>query len=149
MASFISNPWHENVLDAWLSGKTLKMTLLGSTSTIDDEDEFMSDPVTLGELGGSVYTAGHGGTIRKTLTTVVTTLDNPNDQVELDCDAVTYADIDEGTVEMINVHSAGTTDDTDAENMFNYDVSQVTNGGDLTITIDTEGLYKLGRAAGS
>jgi hypothetical protein len=149
MANFIHNPWHENVLDAWLSGKTRKMTCLGSTSTIDDEDEFMSDPTTLGELSGGSFTAGHGGTMRKTLANVVTTLDNPNDQVELDCDDVTYSAANIGTIEWVNVHSAGTSDDTDAECCFNFDVSQVTNGGDVTIQVAAEGLYKLGRAAGS
>lgn len=149
MVNFVHNPWHENVLDAWLSGKTRKMTLLGGSSTIDDEDEFMSDPTTLDELSGGSYTAGHGGTIRKTLANVVTTLDNPNDQVELDCDDVTYSAINVGTVELVNVHSEGSTDDTDAECAFEFDVSQATNGGDLTIQIDAEGLYKLGRAAGS
>ena len=150
MANFIVNPWHEKVLDAWLSGKTIKLTLLGSTSTIDDEDEFMDDPVTLGELSGVGFTAGHGGTIRKTLSNLVTTLDNPNDQVELDNTVdITYSSASVGTVEWVNCHSAGTADDSDAVNMFNFDVSQATNGGDLTIQFDAEGLYKLGRAPGS
>jgi len=150
MANFIANPWHEAVLDAWLSGKTIKMTLLDSTSTIDDEDQYMDDPSTLGELGGNTHTAGHGGTIRKTLSNLVTTLDNPNDQVELDNTVdITYSSIDEGTVDLVNCHSAGTSDDSDAENMFNHDVSQATNGGDLTIAPAAEGLYKLGRASGS
>jgi hypothetical protein len=150
MANFIANPFHEKMIDAFASGKTFKVTLLGSTSTIDDEDEFMDDPTTLGELSDGSHTAGHGGTVRKTLSNLVTTLDNPNDQVEWDNTVdTTYSAIDAGTVEWVNVHSAGTSDDSDAINMFNYDESQVTNGGDLTIQYGAEGLYKLGRAAGS
>jgi len=149
MANFIHNSFHEAVLDAWLSGKTLKMTLLGSTFDGDDEDVYMSDPITLGELSGGSFSAGHGGTIRKTLANVVTTLDNPNNQVELDCDDVVYTAINVGTIEWVNVHKAGTIDDTDATMMFEYDVSQATNGGDITVSINAEGLYKLGRAAGS
>lgn len=149
MANFFANNFLGAILSAWLSGKTLRMLFAGATCTVDDEDDNVGDIGTLGELSGTGYTGGHGGAGRQALDNAAVTVDDPNNQAELDCDDEVWTSIDAGTIEFIILHVAGTSNDTDAVIVGTYDVSQATNGGNITVSIDAEGLLKITRAAGS
>lgn len=151
----MANVIHNNFLglllsgDIDLNGDTIKFWFSDATYNGDDEDDNMDDPVTLGELSGTGYAAGHGNAGRHTIQNPTITVDDPNNQAEFDCDDETWSSIDAGTIETVGLHRAGTSDDTDAPIIGTYDVSQVTNGGDVTVEINAEGLLKLTRAAGS
>ena len=149
----MANVMHNNILGVMLTrmiaGITYKVSLHDSTYNGDDEDDNMSDPVTLGELSGTGYTAGHGGAGRKTVANLTVTVDDPNNQAELDADDITWSGIDAGTAATAILHEEGTTDDTDAAIVGTYDFAIATNGGDVTLQVDAEGLMKQGRAAGS
>jgi hypothetical protein len=149
MANFFANNFLGLLLSTYVSGKTLRMLFAGATCTVDDEDDNVGDIGTLGELSGTGYTAGHGGAGRQALDNLSVTVDDPNNQAELDCDDEVWTSINAGTIEFIILHVAGTADDTDAKILGVYDVSQATNGGNITVSINAEGLLKLGRASGS
>jgi len=150
MANFFANNFLGELLTLFLTDvTTLYMLFADSTCTVDDEDDNVGDIGTLGELTGSGYVAGHGNAGRHDLDNLAVTVDDPNNQAELDCDDEVWSAIDAGTIDFIILHKKGTTNDTDALIVGTYDVSQVTNGGDVTVQIDAEGLLKIGRAAGS
>jgi hypothetical protein len=151
MANIIVNNFLGLVLsgDIDLNSDVLKMSLHGSSFNGDDEDDNMGNVTTLGELSGTGYTAGHGNSGRKTISNPTITVDDPNDQAEFDCDDPVWTGIDAGTAEMACLHRQGTSDDSDAKRIGDYDISQVTNGGNLTLQVNAEGLLKLTRAAGS
>ncbi len=146
MANFFANNFLGTLLSLFLADVTdLYMLFADNTCTVDDEDDNLGDIGTLGELSGSGYVAGHGNAGRHDLDNLAVTVDDPNDQAELDCDDEVWSAIDAGTIDFIILHVKGAADDSTATIVGTYDVSQVTNGGDVTVAIDAEGLLKITR----
>ncbi len=76
--------WFHEVVNAWLSGKTIKCALLTSSYTPNlDHDNF--DDIT-NEVSGTGYTAGGA-----TMANVASTDDDTNDRSKLDADDVTWS----------------------------------------------------------
>lgn len=150
MANFFSNNFLGVLLSLFLTDVTdLYMLFADSTCTVDDEDDNVGDIGTLGELSGAGYAAGHGNAGRHDLDNLAVTVDDPNNQAELDCDDEVWTSIDAGTIDFIILHVKGASDDSTATIVGIYDVSQVTNGGNITVSIDAEGLLKIKRETGS
>lgn len=151
MASFIYNTaagdmW-QDIID--LINDTIKVGLSTSTHTADRDDDFLDDgsgsDFQSGELTGTGYTAGFGGAGRKTLASKSITVDKTNDRAEFTCAVVTWSAINAGTAAQATVMKE-ITNDAASKCIANIDTGGfpvVTNGGDLTLTPNAEGLLQL------
>lgn len=98
------------------------------------------------ELTGTGYTAGHGNSGRKTLASKTITVDKTNDRTEFDAADITWTTITAGTASQAIVHKKGSADDTTARPVAHIDTGGfpiVTNGGDLTIAWNANGIFYL------
>jgi hypothetical protein len=126
---------------------TLKIVLVGSTYSVDADQDFMNPSAYQHELSGTGYAGGYGGSGRKTLSSKVVTQDNVNDRAELTAAPVTWTAINAGTIAgFLVIRERAATGDTMSEligyvNTGGFPI--VTNGGDFTITFSTEGILQL------
>lgn len=98
------------------------------------------------ELSGTGYVSGHGNTGRKTLASKTVTVDKPNDRTEFDAADASWPGINAGTAAQAVIHKEGSVDDTDARLLCHVDSGGfplVTNGTDLDINWNTEGIFQL------
>jgi hypothetical protein len=154
MASFVYGPGaHALIVGAqgtnpiaWLTN-TIKCGLSTSTHVPDKDDEFLddveADDFTDGELSGTGYSAG-GITLSAGK---AITYDTTNDRVEIDSSTdPQWTGIDAGTAAQATVYdSVGGAYNADRM-ICNVDTGGfpvVTNGGDLTITWNAEGIVQL------
>src|SRR5690606_19576027 len=127
----------------WLSD-TIKCALVGSGYTPNADHEFMSEITDspTAELSGTGYVGGFNGSGRKTLASKAINVDNANDRAEFDAADLTWSGINAGTVEYL-VLLVEVTTDADSHLICAIDVSSfVTNGGDLTVTWNNEGIFQ-------
>ena len=133
----------------WLAD-IIKCGLSTSTHVANKDDTFLDDAGTDdfvdGELSGTGYTAGFGGAGRKTVgATKTLAYDAANDRVEFDGADVTWTAINAGTPNKATLMKEGTVN-TDSPVLANVDSGGfpvTTNGGDLTIQWNAEGILHL------
>ena len=135
-----------------LLNDTPKAMLVTLSYSADRDDDVVdaagaNDPVDH-ELTGSGYVAGWGNSGRKSLASKTITVDKANDRAEFDCADITWSAINAGTPSQMLTVKEGGADDTTSRLIAHHDSGFpiVTNGGDLTVQINAEGLMQLGTA---
>lgn len=128
-------------IDGNFNGTSLDLRLLLVTSgyTYNPDHQFVAD-LTPGsnELSGTGYA-------RKTLTSLATSQDNTDNRAELDCADVDFTGINAGTAAAAVVF-VQVTNDADSWLAGFYDEGGFpfpTNGGNLTLQINAEGLVQV------
>lgn len=150
MADFVYNTGAndigmDQVIDV-LTDALLKAMLVTSSYVADRDNDFIEEGVNDAnehELSGTGYTGGFGGSGRKVLASKTLTVDKANDRVEFDCADIVWTAIDAGTPsQMLIVREL--TNDLASRLVAHHDSGfpVTTNGGDLTVTIDAEGLIQ-------
>lgn len=147
MANFVYNRAAYNIArgNLNLSSATLKMMLVTSAYTPNRDHDFIdmggaSDPADA-ELSGTGYAAGFGGAGRKTVANKAFSEDDANDRGEMDCDDITWPGINAGIAAAAILIRENTTDaDSDLIAYFDSGFPKTTNGGDLTLVVNAEGL---------
>jgi hypothetical protein len=145
MANFIYNNAAFKIMDGTLnlSSDTLKVMLLESGYTPDRDHDFV-DAASGSEAAGTGYTGGFGGAGRKTVASKTFNVDDTNDRGEMDCADITWTGLDLGTIVAAVIIKEITNDA--ASLLVGYIDSgfpKVTNGGDITLQINAEGLIHL------
>jgi len=154
MADFLYNTGSNDLWDTTqpvdLIVDTIRVMLCTSSYVANRDDDLIdaggANDAIDHELSGTGYTAGHGNSGRKTLASKTITVDKPNDRTEFDAADVVWASISAGTAAQAIVHKEGSADDTTARPICHIDTGGfpiVTNGGDLTITWNAEGIFQL------
>lgn len=128
---------------------TIKVGLSTSTHVPNRDNDFLdesgADDFVDGELSGTGYTSGFGGSGRKTLGSKTIVVDKANDRAEFDAADVTWTAISAGTAAQITLLKE-ITNDAASLTIANVDSGGfpiVTNGGDLTIQWNAEGIIQL------
>jgi len=121
-------------------GNTIHVGLSSSTHVPTEDDEFAddggADDFVDGELSGTGYA-------RAALASKALTYDAANDRVEWDAADTTYSGIDAGTAAQATILDDTGATDADKRLLANIDSGGfpvVTNGGDLTIQWNAEGI---------
>ena len=145
MADFIYNSEAKRILEGSrdLLNDTIKVGLSNSNHTPNRDHDFAdngggSDFVD-GELSGAGYS-------RKELTSKSIVVDKANNRAEFDAADVTWTGIDAGTAAQATLLFEGGANDTATELIANIDSGgfpKTTNGGDLTIQWNAEGIIHL------
>ena len=147
MSSVIYNAAKKKLCDGTIAfiTDTIKCMLVSSAYTPNADDEFV-DAITASpsaELSGTGYVAGFGGAGRKSLTANAINVDNVNDRAEFDAADLTWSAIDAGTIKYL-VLIKEVTNDAASHLIAAIDIgSQATNGGDITVTWNAEGILQL------
>lgn len=148
----IPNHALQQVLEAWLSGETVKVGLLDtSTSYTYDQvnNEFVGDLPTGAEPSDASYS-------RQTLANLSFTQDDTDNEGVFDADDVTFSSLSTtNDIQTVFVYlQVGTDDTTPADDplIAVYDDDSAgslsdlpipTNGSDLTLTLDSEGIVNI------
>lgn len=133
----------------FLGGADVKVGLSDSTHVPNKDDAFAdeagADDFVDGELSGTGYVGGFGGSGRIALASKTVVYDAANDRVEWDAADVTWSGINAGTiVQATMLDETGEVADTATDVVVNIDVADtVTNGGDITIQWNAEGILQL------
>ena len=149
MANFLYNRAARRIFDGNLNlaTSTLKLMLVDSGYTANRDHDFVgSGAGTPGgeELSGTGYAAGFGGAGRRTIANKAFSEDDVNDRAEMDCDDVTWTVINAGTAAAAILIKEGTSDaDSELIAFFDSGFPVTTNGGDLTLQVNAEGLLHL------
>ena len=152
MASFVYNRAAKEILDGTIDlvAHTIKVMLVTSSYVANRDNDFVdaggaNDPIDH-ELSGTGYGAGFGGSGRKTLANKAFSEDDPNDRGEFDNTLdLTWTAINAGTAAAAIVYRHNTAD-TDSVLIAYIDSGGfpiVTNGGDLSINWDAQGIIQL------
>lgn len=142
MANIVYNKGLEQIANGafGLLTSTVKVALVTSGYTPNKDDDFFSTPQA-SELSGTGYTAGG-----ETLGTKAVNLDDANDRIEFDTANVTWSAINAGTAAGAVIYFDSGVASTSP--LIAY-IDQggfpvVTNGGDLTISWNAEGIVQIG-----
>lgn len=128
--------------DLVLATDTIKALLLKGTSYSFDKDHDYVDHVATYEASGGSYT-------RQTLASKTGTTDNTNDRGEWSCATITFTAVpaqggDNITAVVVYEH---VTNDADSPLIAYFDTGTgfplTPNGGDITVTINAEGLLQI------
>ena len=150
--SLVFNRAKKELLDGTIDlvSDTIKVMLVTSSYTANADDDFVdnggaNDPIDH-ELSGTGYVAGFAGSGRKTLAAKAFSVDDPNDRGEFDDTAdITWTAINAGTAAGAIVYKHITADTSSVMiayiNTGGFPI--VTNGGDLTIQWNAEGILQL------
>lgn len=125
----------------------IKVGLSNATHVPNKDDQFLddlgADDFIDGELSGPGYVAGFGGSGRLTLASKTGVYDTVNDRWEFDAADVTWTAINAGTIVQASLLKE-ITNDAASPIIANVDVADtVTNGGDVTIQWDAEGILQF------
>ncbi len=136
----------EQTLD-WISDAAIKAGLSNTTHVPDKDDQYLddagADDFIDGELSGTGYASGFGNSGRHALTSKAVVYDVANDRVELDADDSVWTAINAGTIAHVTILKEITSDALSPV-VIEIDVADtVTNGGDITIAYDAEGILQL------
>lgn len=152
MADFLYNTGSNDLWDTTqpidLIVDTIKVMLCTSSYVADRDNDFIEEGVNDAnehELTGTGYTAGFGGSGRKTLGSKTITVDKANDRTEFDAADVVWTAISAGTASQALLVKE-ITNDLASVLIAHIDTGGfpiVTNGGDLTIAWNTEGIFSL------
>jgi len=152
----VANAWYNRGKKQDLSGEidltndTIKVMLVGTGYTFNADhatvdDGSANDPQSH-ELSGTGYAGGYSGSGRKTLASKAFAQDDANDRGEFDAADLTWAGINAGTAKAAIVFKNGAADDTTSQLIAYIDTGGfpiATNGGDLTIQWNAEGILHL------
>ncbi|KKN22947.1 hypothetical protein LCGC14_0909900 [marine sediment metagenome] len=152
MADFHYNEAAKKVYDQTLDMVADAAVKVGLSTSVhvpirDDDflDEVGADDFIDGELTGTGYTSGFGNSGRKALASRAIVVDKPNNRAEFDAADVTWTGIDAGTAAQATIMKE-ITNDAASITIANIDSGGfpiVTNGGDLTIQWNAEGIIQL------
>ena len=150
MASFIFNAAMKKLADGTIDfiNDTVKCMLVSASYTPDKDHVFVSEITASpsAELSGTGYAAGFGGAGRKSLASKAINIDNANDRIELDAADLTWTAINAGTFKYL-VLIKEEIDDSDSHLICAIDItSQATNGGDITVQWNAEGILQESQA---
>jgi hypothetical protein len=145
MASGVYNSGKRDIGDGTIDlvADTIKVMLVNASYTPDADHDFVDD-VNANELSGTGYTGGFAGSGRKTLGSKAWATDTANDRAEFTGVIPVWTAIDAGTAAYAILIKEITNDG--ASRLIGWldiDPNVVTNGGDLTITANAEGLLQL------
>lgn len=152
MASLVYNRAKKEILDGTIDlvNDTIKVMLVTSSYVADPDNDFVdqsgaNDPIDH-ELTGTGYQAGFAGTGRKTLANKSFSEDDPNNRGEFDNTVdLTWSAINAGVAAAFIVYKHLTNDA--ASVLIAYvdtgGFPITTNGGDLTIQFNAEGILQL------
>lgn len=151
MANFLYNTAKKEIMDNTidLDTDTLKVMLVTSSYVANADDDVVdaggANDAVDHELTGTGYTAGWGGAGRKALTSVTAVTDKTNNRAELDAADLTWTAINAGTAAAALIIKEGGANDTTSRLIAHIDSGFpfVTNGGDMTLTWDAEGIIHL------
>lgn len=133
--SVFSNRWKRDVA-AVAAAETLKVILLGATYSFAPSHSVVDDLVPgSNEVSGTGYS-------RQTVGSKVASQDDTNDRGLLDCADVVFSAIDVGYVKGAWIYS-DITDDSDSPLRQYISVAKTSNGGDLTLRINSAGLFEV------
>lgn len=135
MASNLYNPGLEKLLDGTIAfeSDTINVLLVDTSHTFTKTNEFVSD-IVANEASGTGYA-------RKTLANAAIALDAANDRVEFDADNPSYTALDAGTIAAAIIFKQ-VTNDADSPLIAQIDFADlVTNGSDVELQINSEGLF--------
>lgn len=124
---------------------TIKVMLVNASYTFNPDHDF-ADDVSANELSGTGYAGGFNGAGRKTLASKTITEDTANDRIEFDCADLTWTAINAGTIGGVVVLKEITNDAASPLIAFLDPSDLVTNGGDVTLVINAEGLLQISYA---
>lgn len=128
--------------DTDLLTSNLKVMLVAPGYVFDPDADFVSD-VVASEVSGTGYTGGFGGAGRKALTNRAIVEDDVNDRAEFDADDLTWTALNVGDIGGAIVFREATSD-ADSPLIGFLDPADIsTNGGDITIQWDAEGILRL------
>ena len=153
MANLVYNLAKKELLDGSLDlvSDVIQVMLVTSSYVADVDNDYVdevgaNDPIDH-ELSGTGYAAGWAGAGRKTLAGKGFSEDDANDRGEFDDSAdITWTAIDAGTAAAAILIKKGSANDTDGLLIAYIDQGGfpvVTNGGDLTIQWNAEGILQL------
>lgn len=117
----------------------IRVLLVDSSTTSDTEEDVttISGITTLGELSGTGY-------VRKALANEIVNKDDVNNRSEFDADDVVWTGINAGTAQAA-IYYKHVTNDADSIPLFyvDSDFPFVTNGGNMTIQHNAEGISQI------
>lgn len=155
MASTMHTTGAKELSDATINygTDTLKVMLCNSTYVINRDDDVVdaagaSDPIDA-EIAVSGYTGGWGGAGRKTIASKTVTVQksggSPANSVVFDCADITWTALGTGaTIETAILIKEGGANDTTSRLIVSWDISQATNGGDITLSFHaTNGAFRF------
>lgn len=149
MASFLYGLAAELIVEQSLDYlvDTIKCGLSDTTHVPDKDDQYLddvgADDFVDGELSGTGYVSGFGNSGRQALGSKTVVYDTGNDRVELDAANITWSAIDAGTIAQATLLTE-ISSDAASPVIANVDVADtVTNGGDIIISWDGEGIIQL------
>jgi hypothetical protein len=141
--SFIYNKAKVKLLNGTLDldGHDIRVLLVtpNTTANVEDDKEFLSQFMVLGEFSGSGYS-------RKALTNESVSEDLPNDRAEFHADDVTWTGLGGGGTVKAAIVYRHVTNDSDSVPIAYIDTGgfpHVANGSDLTIQWHAEGILQL------
>jgi len=155
MASFVYNLAANSIAagDINLDGDTLKIMLVNTSYSANRDQDYVdngtANDAANNELTCTGYTGGFAGADRQTLGSKTFTSDDTNDRCEVDCADITWTALGNGTNDTIQgaIVIKEVTNDAASLLICFLDVTNTTtNGGDVTLAINTEGFMWLNTA---
>lgn len=139
---------HDDADTINLLSNTIQVMLVATTYTGNADDDFVddggaNDPASH-EISVTGYTPGFGGTGRKTLAGKTIVTDDANDRAEFDANDVAWTALGTGaTIGSVILYKRNTSD-SDSQLIAKFDVTDTpTNGGDITVQWNSEGLLNF------
>lgn len=129
----------------WVGSANIKVMLLNS-HTFDPDHEFVSS-VVADEFTGPGYTGGHNGAGRKALASKTITDDTANDRIEFDAaDPSAWTGLNTDLIAWVIIFEQGASDAA-SQLIAALDPADLqTNGSDVTLVINAEGLLQISYA---
>lgn len=145
MASAVYNKGKYQILSGStdLLNDTIKVMLVDSDYSFDADHNFVSQ-VSSDELSVSGYTGGFNGAGRKTLASKTVTEDDTNDRAYFDAADLTWTSLATGATIGGAILIKEVTNDTDSVLLAFIDLTNTpTNGGDVTVAWNADGIIRL------
>ena len=145
MASKIYASGMRDIVDGTisLSSDTIKVALVDASYTYAATHDFMND-VSANELSGTGYTGGFGGSGRKTLASKTITVNSTH--IEFDAADITWTGLNAGTIGGAILIEEITNDASSALLAFIDPTDLPTNGGDVTLVVNSGGFMQIANA---
>lgn len=125
---------------------TIKVMLVNASYTFDPDHDFVDD-INANELSGTGYTGGFAGAGRKSLASKAIANDAANDRIEFDAaDPSAWTGLNAGTVAWVILIKEITNDAASVPILALDPTNLVTNGSDVTLVFDAEGIAQISYA---
>ena len=122
---------------------TIKIMLVNSSYTYSDSHDHVDD-VSANELSGTGYTGGFDGSGRKTLASKTITVNSTH--IEFDAADITWTGLNAGTIGGAILIEEITNDASSALLAFIDPTDLPTNGGDVTLVVNSGGFMQIANA---